>query len=87
MIKRRTYSLLTIILNHIKWPIMIVCICNHLNDNAVESALEAGARCPDTVQEHHGCAFNCGNCRETISDRIADRVEGAISAKTLVAAE
>lgn len=55
--------------------LMIICICRRLNDEAVREAVRAGARCPDSVQSHHGCEFNCGKCRNTIGETIARELD------------
>ena len=66
---------------------MIVCICRRLNEKAVLDAIERGARCPETVQAHHGCTFKCGRCRETMGQMIADEMDRAEVHAPLVAAE
>lgn len=65
---------------------MIICVCRRLNEKAVREAVNAGARSPDCVQAHHGCAFNCGKCRTAIGDIISEEMD-AQPAENLVAAE
>ncbi len=65
---------------------MIICICRRLNDTAVRDAVSAGARCPDSVQAHHGCAFNCGKCKTAIGEIISEEMDAEAPAQ-LVAAE
>lgn len=52
---------------------MIICICNRLNEAAVETAIACGARSPDCIQAHHGKGFNCGRCRDMMADMLAER--------------
>lgn len=66
---------------------MIICICRRLNDQAVRDAVHAGAREPEAVQAHHGCAFNCGKCRVAIGEIISDHMEQAGAPAATLAAE
>ena len=67
---------------------MIICICRRINEKGVREAVRSGARCPDSVQAHHGQSFNCGKCRCAIGDLIAEEVETDLAAEApLVAAE
>ncbi|MEM1147517.1 MAG: (2Fe-2S)-binding protein [Pseudomonadota bacterium] len=66
---------------------MIICICRRINEAGVRAAVHAGARCPDAVQAHHGCSFNCGKCRCAIGEVIADTLDETTLASSLVAAE
>ncbi len=54
---------------------MIICICRRINENGVREAVRCGARCPDSVQAHHGQSFNCGKCRCAIGDIISEEME------------
>lgn len=54
---------------------MIICICRRINEHGVREAVEAGARCPDSVQAYHGTAFNCGRCRTSIGDVISEEMD------------
>ena len=67
--------------------LMIICICRRINDQGVREAIAAGARSPEAVQAHHGCEFNCGKCRCTIGDVIAQTLDTMPSDVALVAAE
>ncbi|MEM7329307.1 MAG: (2Fe-2S)-binding protein [Pseudomonadota bacterium] len=66
---------------------MIICICRNINDKGVREAVEAGARSPEAVQAHHGCQFNCGQCRCAIGEVISETLESHGTELTLVAAE
>jgi len=50
---------------------MIHCICNNINTSAVDCASACGAKTAEDVQKHCGKTFNCGQCRESIEDRLA----------------
>ncbi|MEL7540313.1 MAG: (2Fe-2S)-binding protein [Pseudomonadota bacterium] len=67
--------------------LMIICICRNINEKAVREAVEAGARSPEAVQAHHGCKFNCGQCRCTMGEVISDTLDSHGTELTLVAAE
>lgn len=67
---------------------MVICICRRINEKGVREAVRSGARCPDSVQAHHGQSFNCGRCRCAIGDIICEEVDrGQDQEVTLVAAE
>ncbi len=66
---------------------MIICICRNINDKGVREAVESGARSPEAVQAHHGCEFNCGQCRCAMGEVIAETLDSQISNLELVAAE
>ena len=66
---------------------MIICICRKINEQGVQTAIEAGARSPEAVQAFHGCEFNCGKCRCTMGEMIADTLEKSTDARQLMAAE
>ena len=66
---------------------MIICICRRINDQGVQTAIEAGARSPEAVQAHHGCEFNCGKCRSTMGEMISDAVDAMPPEPGLLAAE
>lgn len=66
---------------------MIICICRRINDTGVREAVEAGARSPEAVQEHHGCSFNCGKCRCAMGEVIAETLESQPQEFDLIAAE
>lgn len=67
--------------------LMIVCICNNINCKSVRAAVEAGARCPVTVQKHHGSRFRCGKCTCSIGDIIAEEMDRTDGGAPLLAAE
>jgi len=50
---------------------MIHCICNNINTAAVDHAAACGAKTAADVQSRCGKSFNCGQCRESIEDRLA----------------
>ncbi len=67
---------------------MIICICRRINEAGVRDAVAAGARSPEAVQAHHGCAFNCGRCRTAMGDVISNEMDSDAGADgTLTAAE
>ncbi|MEM9571948.1 MAG: (2Fe-2S)-binding protein [Pseudomonadota bacterium] len=66
---------------------MIICICRNINEKGVREAVEAGARSPEAVQSHHGCRFNCGQCRCAMGEVISDTLDIQLSGQDLVAAE
>lgn len=66
---------------------MMICICRRLNETAVREAVRAGAHCPDTVQAHHGCQFNCGKCKPAMAEVVACEQQRQTSELPLVAAE
>jgi bacterioferritin-associated ferredoxin len=49
--------------------------------------VRAGANCPDTVQAHHGCQFNCGKCKPAMAEVVACEQQRQTSELPLVAAE
>lgn len=65
---------------------MIICICRRINDQGVREAIDAGARSPEAVQAHHGCEFNCGKCRCSMGEMIAEAVD-TTEPQQLIAAE
>ncbi|MEL6826796.1 MAG: (2Fe-2S)-binding protein [Pseudomonadota bacterium] len=66
---------------------MIICICRNINEKGVREAVEAGARSPEAVQAHHGCKFNCGQCRCAMGEVISDTLDSYGTELNLVAAE
>lgn len=66
---------------------MIICICRRINETSVREAVRSGAQCPDSVQAHHGCTFNCGKCRPAMGEVIADEMDRLVDPAGLVAAE
>lgn len=66
---------------------MIICICRNINEKGIRDAVEAGARSPEAVQAHHGCRFNCGQCRCAMGEVISDTLDIQLSGQELVAAE
>ncbi|MEM9225806.1 MAG: (2Fe-2S)-binding protein [Pseudomonadota bacterium] len=67
--------------------LMIICVCRNLNEKKVREAVSAGARSPKEVQAHHGCKFNCGQCRCAMGEVIADTLDDAPVGGQLLAAE
>lgn len=67
--------------------LMIICICRRINETGVRDAVQAGARSPEAVQAHHGCAFNCGKCRCAMGEVIAETLDRVAPELELVAAE
>ena len=66
---------------------MIICICRNLNEKKIRDAVSAGARSPKEVQAHHGCKFNCGQCRCAMGEVISDTLDVAPTDTQLIAAE
>jgi len=50
---------------------MIHCVCNNINTAAVDKACQHGATSAEQVQSLCGTRFNCGQCRESIEERLA----------------
>ncbi|MEL6828839.1 MAG: (2Fe-2S)-binding protein [Pseudomonadota bacterium] len=67
--------------------LMIICVCRRINEQGVRDAVAAGARCPETVQAHHGCEFNCGKCRCSMGETIAKTLDALGDGDELLAAE
>ncbi|MEZ5999261.1 bacterioferritin-associated ferredoxin [Hyphomonas sp.] len=67
--------------------LMIICVCNAINCKSVRAAVEAGADNPKAVQAHHGCKFQCGKCRSSIGEMIAETDMDRGPAPALMAAE
>lgn len=65
---------------------MYVCNCNGVTKREVQEAIDAGARCPESVLDHHGCAPCCGRCLPEIAENIGTTC-GGTSMGALVAAE
>ena len=57
--------------------LMIICVCRNLNSQKVAAAIDTGATTPACVMACHGQRFNCGKCREHISEMIAERQPAA----------
>ena len=55
---------------------MRVCLCNDLSAEAVEGALEAGARRVAEVFRRNACAPVCGRCVEAIRNMLDRAGEG-----------
>jgi bacterioferritin-associated ferredoxin len=53
----------------------------------VRAAVEAGADSPKAVQAHHGCRFQCGKCRSSIGEMIAETDIDRGPTPALIAAE
>ncbi len=50
---------------------MIHCVCNNINTEKVDRAAACGVRRAKDVQKFYGCTFNCGQCRDSINERLA----------------
>lgn len=66
---------------------MIICVCRRLNTAAIKDAISNGARSPESVEAHHGCEFNCGRCRTSIGEMIADEMDKSQEGQPMMAAE
>lgn len=51
---------------------MIVCICNNVNSNTIQTALEEGAATVDAVREQTGAAGCCGKCQFKVNRMVND---------------
>jgi len=67
--------------------LMIICICNRINEKAAKAAVDAGARSPREVLAKNGCDFNCGKCKCAMGEFIAAEMDKRIETIELVAAE
>lgn len=67
--------------------LMIICICNNINDTAARKAVDAGARGPREVLAYNGCDFNCGKCKCAMGGFIAAEMDKRVETIGLVAAE
>ena len=62
---------------------MYVCICNAINERAVRSALDEGARNAGAVFALNGCAPQCGKCVPAMRGMIRTHGSGpAVAAAT-----
>ncbi len=68
-------------------PVMIICICNRINEKAAKEAVDAGARSARAVLAHHGCQFNCGKCKCAMGEFLASELDKNPENSALVAAE
>ena len=50
---------------------MIHCVCNNINTAKVDKAALCGAKTAQDVQRHCGTNFCCGQCRDSINDRLS----------------
>jgi len=50
---------------------MIHCVCNNINTAKVDAAAAQGAERARDVMKACGTGFNCGQCRESINERLA----------------
>jgi len=50
---------------------MIHCVCNNINTTKVDAAAAKGAERACDVMKTCGTNFNCGQCRESINERLA----------------
>lgn len=62
---------------------MIYCVCRQINTKKVDAAAACGARSAKCVLAHHGERFNCGQCAQSITDRLNE----IRSSQELIAAE
>jgi bacterioferritin-associated ferredoxin len=58
-----------------KDALMIVCVCNRLNEAKIRGAIACGASSPDDVYTHHGCRRICGTCQTTIRTMLRQAQE------------
>ncbi|HEX4117582.1 MAG TPA: (2Fe-2S)-binding protein [Rhizomicrobium sp.] len=53
--------------------LMIVCVCNRLNEDRIRTAIDGGACCSDEVYARCGVRKNCGRCQETIDEMLDEK--------------
>ena len=51
---------------------MIHCVCNNINTAKVDAAAAKGAERASDVMKACKTTFNCGQCRESINERLAE---------------
>jgi bacterioferritin-associated ferredoxin len=49
---------------------MLVCICKGVSEQAIDSAVESGARTVEAVGRICGAGTDCGSCHEAIEELI-----------------
>ena len=54
------------------FDIMVVCLCNYLNEKKIKHAIDKGARSPQEIYHHCGVEMDCGQCFCTIQIQSAD---------------
>jgi bacterioferritin-associated ferredoxin len=57
--------------------IVIVCLCYGVSDRQICQLAEEGACTVDQVTARCGAGGDCGSCRETIAELVADATEAA----------
>ncbi|MEM9668055.1 MAG: (2Fe-2S)-binding protein [Pseudomonadota bacterium] len=78
---------LTIICTLLLLVLMIICICNNINERKARQAIDAGATRPRDVLRRNGCDFNCGTCKCEMGEFIASEMDQRLENAALVAAE
>ena len=63
--------MLTIILSRTNFCRMYVCLCKGITDQAIEAAVDAGARSFREVRDSLGVSTQCGKCA-TLTRHIVD---------------
>ncbi|GIW41952.1 MAG: hypothetical protein KatS3mg076_2529 [Candidatus Binatia bacterium] len=53
---------------------MIFCLCAGVTDEAIEAAIESGARTVAQVSRMTGAARHCGPCREALAEVVRRRI-------------
>lgn len=53
---------------------MIVCICNNVNSETINAAIDMGATSVQTVREATGAASCCGKCQFKVHSLIQNHV-------------
>lgn len=54
---------------------MVVCHCKAVNDAAIRELIAASALTADDVAARCGAGTDCGGCRDTIEDLLANAVQ------------
>lgn len=78
---------MTIIRIYLQMVLMIICICNRINEKAARRAVDAGARSPREVLAQNGCDFNCGKCKCAMGEFLATEMDKRVEKSALIAAE
>lgn len=53
---------------------MVICICNNVNSETINSAIEMGANSVQAVRDATGAASCCGKCQFKVHSLIQDHV-------------
>lgn len=54
-----------------------VCLCRHVSEEQIRSAIRRGAHTFELVQDETGCSTSCGTCEDTVLAILADEAKKA----------